>query len=108
MTDPIRVKQFHESEGTEDWRVLGDGAHAYFPTDSFAVSARLVQAIAELPGIDDHQPDVDLRHDGVTVRLVTTTATYMGMTKGDVELARQISEVARWQGLSADTAAVQS
>ena len=108
MTDPIRVKQFHDSEGTEDWRVLGDGAHAYFPTDSFAASARLVQAIAELPGLEDHQPDVDLRLDGVTVRLVTTTDNYMGMTKGDVELARQISRVARVHGLSADPAAVQS
>ena len=108
MTDPIRVKQFHDSEGTEDWRVLGDGAHAYFPTDSFAASARLVQAIAELPGLEDHQPDVDLRLDGVTVRLVTTTDNYMGMTKRDVELARQISRVARVQGLSADPAAVQS
>ena len=108
MTDPIRVKQFHDSEGTEDWRVLGDGAHAYFPTDSFAASARLVQAIAELPGLDDHQPDVDLRHDGVTVRLVTSTDNYMGMTKRDVELARQISRVARGHGLSADPAAVQS
>jgi 4a-hydroxytetrahydrobiopterin dehydratase len=108
MTDPIRVKQFHESEGTEDWRVLGDGAHAYFPTDSFAASARLVQAIAELPGLDDHQPDVDLRHDGVTVRLVTTSNNYMGMTKRDVELARQISRAARGLGLSADPAAVQS
>src|SRR5207245_5914865 len=67
-----------------------------------------VQAIAELPGRDDHQADVDLRHDGVTVRLVTTTDNYMGMTKGDVELARQISRVARVHGLSADPAAVQS
>ena len=44
----------------------------------------------------------------VTVRLVTTTDNYMGMTKGDVELARQISRVARVHGLSADPAAVQS
>jgi len=88
--------------------VLGDGAHAYFPTDSFAASARLVQAIAELPGLDDHQPDVDLRHDGVIVREATTTDNYMGMTKRDVELARQISRVAREHGLSADPAAVQS
>ena len=108
MTDPIRVKQFHASEGTEDWRVLGDGAHAYFPTESFAASAGLVQSIAELPGLADHQPDVDLRQDGVTVRLVTTTDNYMGMTKRDAELARQISRAARELGLSADPAAVQS
>jgi len=108
MTENISIRQFHEAEGTEDWRVLGDGAHAYFPTDSFAASARLVQAIAELPGLDDHQPDVDLRHDGVTVRLVTTTDNYMGMTNRDAELARQISRAARELGLSADPAAVQS
>src|SRR5438046_10096067 len=98
MTDPIRVKQFHDSEGTEAWRVLGDGAHAYFPTDSFAASARLVQAIAELPGLEDHQPDVDLRLDGVTVRLVTTTDTYAGMTQPAVDLARPGRTGARGHG----------
>ena len=31
MIDGISPKQFHESEGVEDWRVLGgDGATAYF------------------------------------------------------------------------------
>jgi hypothetical protein len=34
MTDRISPKQFHESEGVEDWRVIGDGACAYFPTAS--------------------------------------------------------------------------
>ena len=71
MIDGITPKQFHESEGVEDWRVLGDGACAYFRTGSFAAGARLVQAIGELPGVDDHPPDVDVRHDGVTVRLLT-------------------------------------
>ena len=57
MTDQISPTQFRESEGVEDWRVLGDGANAYFRTGSFAAGARLVQAISELPGIDDVQPD---------------------------------------------------
>src|SRR5882762_6384889 len=108
MTDYISPKQFHDSEGVQDWRVLGDGANAYFPTRSFAESARLVQAIGELPGVDDHSPDVDLRHDGVTVRLITMTDDYCGMTVRDVELARQISAVARRLGLSADPSAVQT
>jgi 4a-hydroxytetrahydrobiopterin dehydratase len=43
----------------------------YFPTGSYAAGARLVQAISQLPGVEEHKPDVDLRHDGVTVRLVT-------------------------------------
>jgi 4a-hydroxytetrahydrobiopterin dehydratase len=108
MSDHISPKQFHEAEGTEDWRVIGDGANAYFRTGSLAKGARLVQAISELPGVDDHNADVDLRRDGVTVRLITTRTDYMGMTQRDVELARQISAAARKLGLSADPSAVQS
>src|SRR2546428_11029575 len=105
MTDHISPKQFHESAGVEDWRVLGDGATAYFRTGSFGAGARLVQAISELAGVDDQHPDVDLRHDGVTVRLLAITDDYAGMTRRHVELARQISAVARKGGLSADPSA---
>jgi 4a-hydroxytetrahydrobiopterin dehydratase len=108
MTDYISPKQFHDSEGVEEWRVLSDGACAYFRTTSFAASARLVQAISEMPGVDDHQPDIDVRHDGVTVRLITVTDDYWGMSKRDVNVARQISAAARELGLSADPSAVQS
>ena len=108
MTDQITPKQFHEAEGVEDWRVLGDGACAYFRTGSFAAGARFVQAISELPGVDDHGPDVDVRRDGVTVRLITYTDDYYGMSRRDIELARQISAAARELGLSADPSAVQS
>ncbi len=108
MTDYISAREFQEAEGLEDWRVVGDGACAYFPTSSFAEGARLVQAISELPGVEDHPPDVDLRPDGVTVRLLTRSEDWYGMSKRDVELARQISAAARQLGLSADPAAVQS
>ncbi len=108
MIDGISPKQFHESEGVEDWRVLGDGATAYFRTASFAASAGLVQAIGELPGVDDLHPVVDLRHDGVTVRMMTFAKDYAGMTRRHVELARQISTAARRLGLSAHPSAVQS
>jgi 4a-hydroxytetrahydrobiopterin dehydratase len=108
MNDQISPKQFHESEGVEDWRVIGDGACAYFPTGSFAASARLVQAISQLPGVEEHPPDADVRLDGVTVRLITYTDDYYGMSRRDIELARQISTAARDLGLSADPSAVQS
>jgi 4a-hydroxytetrahydrobiopterin dehydratase len=108
MTDHISPKQFHDSEGVEDWRVLGDGAYAYFRTQSLAVGARLVQAISELPGVDDHHADIDLRRDGATVRLITVTDDYCGMSRRDVEVARHISVAARELGLSADPSAVQS
>jgi 4a-hydroxytetrahydrobiopterin dehydratase len=108
MTDGITPQQFHESPGVEDWRVVGDGACAFFRTGSFAAGARLVGAISELAGLDEHHPDVDVRPDGVTVRLITITDTYYGMSQRDVELARQISALARDQGLSALPSVVQS
>ncbi|HEV8488719.1 MAG TPA: VOC family protein [Candidatus Limnocylindrales bacterium] len=108
MSERITARQFHEADGVEDWRVIGEGACTYFPTGSFEAGARLVHAISELAGLDAHHPDVDVRHDGVTVRLITITGDYYGMSTRDVELARQISAVARGQGVSADPSAVQT
>jgi len=107
-TKQITLREFREAEGVEDWRVLSEGACAFFPTRSLGDSAKLVEAISKLANIDDHHPAVDLRHDGVTVRLITVTDDYYGMSRRDVELARQISAVARQQGLSADPSAVQT
>ena len=107
-TEPISARQFHEAEGVEDWRVLGEGACTYFRTGSFAAGARLVVAIGGLAGLDDHHPDVDLRHGGVTVRLITITDDYYGLSGRDLELARRISALAREQGLLADPSAVQT
>lgn len=73
VTEPITPRQFDEADGVEDWRVVGDGACAYFRTGSFGAGARLVHAISALPGVGDHHPDVDLRYEGVTVRLITIT-----------------------------------
>jgi 4a-hydroxytetrahydrobiopterin dehydratase len=108
MDDGISPREFEAAEGVEDWRVLGDGACAFFRTRSFAVSAGLVQAIGEIPGVDDHPPAVDVRADGVTVRLITVADDWYGMSRRDVEVARRISAVARDFGLSADPSAVQS
>jgi 4a-hydroxytetrahydrobiopterin dehydratase len=108
MIERISPKQFHESAGVEDWRVVGDGACAYFRTASFADAAQLVQAISELPGVDERRPDIDVRHDGVTVRVITIGDDYYGMSRRDVELARRISAAARSLGLSADPSKLQS
>src|SRR2546426_10176979 len=108
MTENLSPTQFRESEGVDDWRVLGDGANAYFRTGSYAAGARLVQAISELPGFEDNRPEVDLRQDGVSVRMLKIADDYAGMTRGHVELARRISAAARAVGLSADPSKVQS
>ena len=108
MTDRITPRQFLEADGVEDWRAVGAWAGTYYRTGSFATGARLVQAIGELADLDDHHPDVDVRHAGVTVRLITITDDYWGLTTRDVELARQISAVARELGVPADPSAVQN
>lgn len=107
MTERITPDEFHRAQGVQDWRVLGEGAHAFFRTGSFAGSARFIDAIAGLPGIDGHYPDVDVRQDGVTVRLITGIDDYRGMTQHDLEVARRISGVARELGMPADPTAMQ-
>jgi 4a-hydroxytetrahydrobiopterin dehydratase len=108
MTEPITPRQFHEADGVEDWRVVGEGACTYVRTGSFVAGARFVHAIGELDGLEDHHPDVDLRFEGVTVRLITVTHDYYGLSDRDVQLAREISAVARELGVSADPSAVQT
>jgi 4a-hydroxytetrahydrobiopterin dehydratase len=103
----ISPVQFHEAVGLGEWRVLGEGACAYFRTDSFADSARFVQALAEL-GADDHPPAVDVRPDGVTIRLITVTPDLYGITESDSEVAQQISAVARKLDLAAEPSRLQN
>lgn len=108
MIEPISPQQFHESEGVEEWRLTSEGATAFFRTRSLAESARFVQAISAIPGIEDHRPGLDVRHGGVTVHTVTSTEAYFGPSMRDVELARRISAVGRELGLIADPTGVQS
>src|SRR5436309_15915844 len=106
MGDPSQGARFHESEGVEDWRVVGEGACAYFRTESFAAGARFVNAISELAASEDHHPDIDLRHDGMIVRLITVATDYYGLSDRDLELARKISPIALMLGLAGDLATV--
>jgi len=108
MADRITATEFHAAEGVGDWRVLGDGACTFYRTDTFVAAAGLLAAIAAIPGIADHPPDIDVRPDCVTVRLLTKDAHYWGMSARDVDVARAISAAAAELGLSGDPAQVQS
>src|SRR5262249_55859656 len=107
MADQITGKQFDESPGVEDWRALWGGGFActYFPTGSLGTGAALVHAISELPAAANHHLDVDLRAEGVTVRLFTGDPG--GLSNHDVGLAGEISAAARKLGLPADPSGVQ-
>ena len=106
MTERITPRQFHESVGVADWRVLFEGACAHFRTGSFATGVALVDAIGRLADAANHHPDVDLRYEGVTVRLATHDID--GLSERDVTLARQISAAARGLDVPADPTAVQT
>src|SRR5262245_32369625 len=98
MDDTMRAGEFAETPGTEDFRLSGDGAVACFHTGSFGAATRLAAAIGELDGIEDHRPDIDVRDGDVTVRLLTYSAEWYGMSRRDVALAKAISAVARDHG----------
>lgn len=104
--EPITPQQFHGMSGVDDWRVIGDGVCAYFRTGSLVARGGLVQAISEMLRGIDVRPDVDLRHDGVAVRLFVTPD--LGLSQRDVGMAQKISAVARKLGLPADPSAVQT
>ena len=101
MSETIKPQRFHEV----DWRVVRDDASTHFRTGSFAAGVALVEAIGRLADAANHHPDVDLRSDGVTVRLRTHDVD--GLSERDVELARQISAAARELGVPVDLTGLQ-
>jgi 4a-hydroxytetrahydrobiopterin dehydratase len=107
MTDLISAKRFRDAEGVEDWRTIfgGGWACAYFRTGSFAVGVELVRAIGEVAAAANHHPDVDLRPEGVSVKLFTSD--FGGLSERDVAVARRISAAAAELGVSADPSGVQ-
>ena len=108
MPDQISPRQFHEAYGTTDWRVVAEGAVAFFRTESLAASARFVAAIAAIEGLDEHPPAIDIRREGVSVRLIDATIDYMGMTTRELDRAQLISNAAREAGATPDPSAIQT
>ncbi|MDY0908670.1 VOC family protein [Microbacterium sp. CFBP9034] len=96
----MTAKAFHDSPGVEDWRVLFWGAHAFYLTASFAEAARFVTAIADVAASVGHDPDVDVRPEGVTVR--TFSRSDGALSGVDAELAALVSAQAAELGLRAD------
>lgn len=108
MTDRITPQQFGDLAGVEDWVCVARAAFTFYPTASLAASAELVGAISAATGEGHAQPDIDVRPDGVTVRLLTVGADYVGLTGDDVAFARRIAEAARRLGLPAVPSAAQN
>lgn len=102
--------------GLTDWRKLAQGLHARFLVDSFDVAARFVAAVGEAGNAVGHHPSVSIGTAHVDLKLVSDDAIYRDeegtehvvqwVTQKDVDLARQISDIAAGQGLDADPASV--
>ncbi len=106
MTDAMKTADFLAA--APDWRIVSDGAVAFYPTASLAQSVEFIGALAQIAGLGEHQFGIDIRGEGVTVRVVTLRDDMMGLTHRDLALGQQISKVARDLGLKADPAQVQS
>ena len=101
MTDRISPKRFHEV----GWRIVRDDASLHFRTESFGAGVALVDAIGRMLDTDHDHPAVDLRPDGVTVRLGANREGRF--SERDLVLAQQISGAARELGASADLTGLQ-
>ena len=105
MTEQLMPIDFHASPGVEDWRVLFWGAHAFYRTTSFAQAADFVAGIARAATAVGHEPDVDVRPHGVTVR--TFTQSNGALSRKDADLAAAISTAAQRLGLVSDPSVLQ-
>ena len=100
----VHPAEFHAHPGVEDWRVMFWGAHVFYRTSSFAEGARFVAAVAQAAADVGHDPDVDLRPEGVVVRSFTREDGALGPK--DAVLAAAVSKAAHELGLEADPSAL--
>ena len=100
----LTAREFQSAGGTEDWRVLGTGASAWYAASSHREGAALVAALAGA----DHGVDLDLdvRATGVRARLPLSPLDG-GFRPAHVDAARAVAQAAAGLGLVADPTVVQ-
>lgn len=87
--------------GLDDWRKLAQALHARFRTGDFITGLRFVSAVAAAAEAANHHPDVTLTYPFVDLKLISHDVSLI--TQRDIDLARRISEIAREQGLRAQS-----
>jgi 4a-hydroxytetrahydrobiopterin dehydratase len=96
-------RAFLSAKGVEDWVVLHGGPTAVFKVGSLVEAARLAEAVAAVPGLEQRTV-MTVARNHLTVRL---TREMWGTEARHIEVVRAISKVARERGASADRSAVQ-
>ncbi len=102
MAKTITADDFTAADGVSDWSAKSSGACACFKISSFPEGVELISKVAELAEAANHHPDIDFRFGRVILRLMTHSEN--SLTDKDLDLARQISEVAGEMGLDSDSA----
>ena len=90
----ISADQFAQLDGLDDWRVVVNAIHATFRAGTFPAATAFASAIATIAEDAAHHPDIDIRYPD-RVHVVLTTHFTGGLTTIDVDVARQISAVAK-------------
>jgi 4a-hydroxytetrahydrobiopterin dehydratase len=101
MSGSIAPSRFHQV----DWRVMAYAACTHFRTGSLKEGVALAAAISRLAESSGRHPDVDLRADGVTVRLKVNQAGEL--SEADATLAGEISAAGRELGIPVELRGLQ-
>lgn len=98
--DEVTAAQVVEAR-LDDWRKLARGLHTRFLTGSHRAGLALVAAVVERAG-----DAADVRLTAASVDVALLTPGVGRVTARDLDLAREVSGVARSQGVAADPGAV--
>jgi 4a-hydroxytetrahydrobiopterin dehydratase len=104
VVDKLSTQEIIDA-GLADWRKLAQALHTRYRIADFSAGAAFVAAVAELAEAAGHHPDLKLTSGVVDVSLCTHEDG-LWVTQKDLDLARQISEIARQQGLTPEPGAV--
>jgi 4a-hydroxytetrahydrobiopterin dehydratase len=100
-TEKLTGQQVSDA-GLTGWVNLAGALETRIRTGDFATGLALLDQVGAAAEASDHHPDLDLRYGSLHVRLHSHDVG--GLTARDVDLARQISELARAAGLEPDGA----
>jgi 4a-hydroxytetrahydrobiopterin dehydratase len=102
----ISPAAFHRAPDVSDWRVTGTGPQAVFIATSLAHAAELVAPIVAAAARLGILPDIDLRPEGIVVRVPYRDAEGIPAAAGD--FAAAVSRAAAERGLTPDPSRAQS
>jgi 4a-hydroxytetrahydrobiopterin dehydratase len=75
------------------WAIRNGMLVRTFRHETFPEAIVFVNAVAHLAELANHHPDIDVRYSNITLSLVTHDEG--GITRRDVDLARQVEEIRR-------------